>query len=95
MSLSAGASRSRFWTDDRHRCPFAEKVPGGNDLLGPDEAEPTCAQCGATIGIFLKHGLTWQHYQGDSTTVGQQEIYSPGHDPVPCWRLLEDGLILC
>jgi hypothetical protein len=69
--------------------------PCSDDLLGPDEAEPTCALCGATIGIFLKDGLNWQHYRGDSTTVGEQETYSPGHDPVPCWRLLEDGLILC
>ena len=69
--------------------------PCTDDLLGPDETEPVCAQCRSPIGIFLKHGLTWQHFRGDSTTAGEQEIYSPGHDSVPCWRLLEDGLILC
>jgi hypothetical protein len=69
--------------------------PCSSDLVGSDEAEPVCAQCHSPIGIFLRHGLTWQHYRGDGTTVGEQEIYSPGHDPVPCWRLLEDGLILC
>ena len=69
--------------------------PCSDDLVGPDEAEPRCAECGARIGIFLKHGLTWQHYRGDGTTVGKQEIYSPGHEPVVSWRLLEDGLVLC
>jgi hypothetical protein len=69
--------------------------PCSDDLIGPDEAEPICAQCGAPIGIFLKHGLTWQHYRGDGITAGEQEVFSPGHDPVVSWRLLEDGLILC
>jgi len=55
--------------------------PCSGDLLGPDEAEPRCAECGAPIGIFLKHGLAWQHYRGDGSTVGEQEIFSPGHDP--------------
>lgn len=63
--------------------------PCSGDLLGPDEAEPRCAQCDASIGIFLKHGLTWQHYRGDGTTAGEREIFSPGHDPVVSWRLLE------
>lgn len=69
--------------------------PCSGDLVGPDEAEPVCARCHSPIGIFLKHGLTWQHYRGDSTTVGEQEIYSSDHDAVLSWRLLEDGLILC
>jgi hypothetical protein len=68
--------------------------PCSGDLVGPDEAEPRCAQCDAPIGIFLKHGLTWRHYRGDGTTVGEQEIFFPGHDPVLSWRLLEDGLLL-
>ena len=25
----------------------------------------------------------------------EQESYSPGHEPVVSWRLLEDGLLLC
>ena len=51
--------------------------PCSDDLIGPDEAEPRCAQCDSPIGIFLKHGLTWQHYQGDGTTVGEQRGLLP------------------
>ena len=54
------------------------------------EAEPVCATCGGTIGIFLERGLAWQHYTGDGTTVGQQHIYDPGHAPAVTWRLSED-----
>ena len=54
------------------------------------EAEPVCAICGGKIGIFLERGLDWQHYTGDGTTVGQQQIYDPGHAPVVTWRLAED-----
>jgi hypothetical protein len=68
--------------------------PCSSDLLGPDEAEPRCAECGALIGIFLKHGLNWQHYRGDGTTAGKQEIFCLGHDPVVSWRLIEDGMVL-
>ena len=69
--------------------------PCSGDLIGPDEAEPRCAECNARIGIFLSHGLAWQHYRGDGITAGEQEIFSPGHDPVVSWRLMEDGLVLC
>jgi hypothetical protein len=54
------------------------------------EAEPVCAICDAKIGIFIEHGLAWRHYTGDGTTVGEQEIYDPGHSPVVTWRLAED-----
>jgi hypothetical protein len=54
------------------------------------EAEPVCAICGGKIGIFLDRGLAWQHYTGDGTTVGEQQIYDPGHAPVVTWHLLED-----
>jgi hypothetical protein len=53
------------------------------ELARADESEPRCARCDATIGIFLKHGLAWQHYRGDGVTVGEQEIFFPGHEPVP------------
>jgi hypothetical protein len=69
--------------------------PSSGDLVGPDEAEPRCAECNASIGIFLEHGLGWQHYRGDGTTAGGQEVFFPGHKPVVSWRLIEDGLILC
>ena len=54
------------------------------------EAEPVCEICDAKIGIFMERGLTWRHYTGDGTTVGQQKIYDPGHAPVVTWRLSED-----
>ena len=54
------------------------------------EAEPVCAICDGKIGIFMERGLTWLHYRGDGTTVGQQHIYDPGHAPVVTWRLVED-----
>ena len=54
------------------------------------EAEPVCAICDGKIGIFMERGLAWQHYTGDGTTVGQQQIYDPGHAPVVTWRLAED-----
>jgi hypothetical protein len=68
--------------------------PCAGNLVDPDEAEPFCTQCGATIGIFLRDGLHWQHYAGDGTTAGQQQVYDPGHPPVPSWRLAEDGLVI-
>ena len=54
------------------------------------EAEPVCAICGGKIGIFMERGLAWLHYTGDGTTVGQQQIYDPGHAPMVTWRLYED-----
>ena len=54
------------------------------------EAEPVCATCGAKVGIFLDRGLAWQHYAGDGTTAGQQQIYDPGHTPAVTWHLTED-----
>jgi hypothetical protein len=54
------------------------------------EAEPVCETCGGKIGIFLDRGLAWQHYTGDGTTVGQQQIHDPGHAPAVTWRLSED-----
>jgi len=54
------------------------------------EAEPVCAICDGKIGIFLERGLAWRHYTGDGTTIGQQQIYDPGHAPAVTWRLSED-----
>lgn len=51
------------------------------------EPEPFCVECGADIGIFLRHGLDWRHFRGDSTTIGQIELFDPGHQPVVAWRL--------
>ncbi len=52
-----------------------------------DEAVPVCRRCGGQVGIFLDHGLDWQHFHGDGTTAGAQEIYDPGHLPEVTWRL--------
>jgi len=51
------------------------------------ELEPFCAECDADIGIFLRYGTDWRHYRGDVTTVGQIEVFDPGHDPGVAWRL--------
>jgi hypothetical protein len=51
------------------------------------DPEPFCAECGAAIGIFLRFGLDWRHFRGDGTTIGQIELFDPGHGPVVAWRL--------
>jgi hypothetical protein len=51
------------------------------------EPEPFCAECGAYIGIFLRHGLHWSHFHGDPTTISQIELFDPGHQPVVAWRM--------
>jgi hypothetical protein len=63
----------------------AEDQPGATG-----EAEPVCATCGGKIGIFLERGLAWQHYTGDGMTVGEQQIYDPGHATAVTWLLSED-----
>ena len=65
--------------------PEEDDNPGGTG-----EAEPVCGVCGGSIGIFLERGLDWHHYVGDGLTVGEQEIYDPGHDPAVTWHILED-----
>lgn len=52
---------------------------------GAEEPEPVCGACGSDIGVFLKFGLDWRHYRGD--TLGESEIFDPGHAPEPTWRL--------
>src|SRR5580700_8982118 len=64
--------------------------PGTDEPGATGEAEPVCAICGGNIGIFLDRGLAWQHYTGDGTTVGEQQIYDPGHAPMVTWRFRED-----
>ena len=49
------------------------------DAPDDDEPVPVCRACGALVGIFLNHGLAWQHFRGDATTSGAQHIYDPGH----------------
>ena len=61
-------------------------APGGG-APKDEEPVPVCRQCGALVGIFLDHGLEWQHFRGDGTTAGAQEIYDPGHPAEVTWRL--------
>ena len=67
----------------------ADRIAGTapQDEATEDEAAPVCRRCGAQMGIFLDHGLDWQHFHGDGTTAGAQEIYDPGHLPEGAWRL--------
>jgi hypothetical protein len=46
-----------------------------------------CRQRGAPVGIFLAHGLRWQHFRGDGATSGTQDIYDPGHPAEATWLL--------
>jgi hypothetical protein len=55
-----------------------------------EEPVPVCRQCGALVGIFLDHGLEWQHFRGDGTTAGAQKIYDPGHPVEVSWRLPDE-----
>ena len=57
------------------------------DEAAGDEAVPVCRRCNRQVGIFLAHGLDWQHFNGDWTTAGAQEIYDPGHPVEVTWRL--------
>jgi hypothetical protein len=57
------------------------------DEAAGDEAIPVCRRCNRQVGIFLDHGLDWQHFDGDGTTAGAQEIYDPGHPVEVTWRL--------
>ena len=52
-----------------------------------DEPIPVCRECGALVGIFLAHGLRWQHFRGAAATSGDQEIYHPGHPAEVTWLL--------
>jgi hypothetical protein len=63
---------------------------GYDAIDDPDPSQepgPFCAECGAVIRIFLRFGLDWRHFRGDGTTIGQIELFDPGHDPVVAWRL--------
>lgn len=51
-----------------------------------DEPIQVCRECGL-VGIFPNYGQRWQHFRGDGTTSGAQQIYDPGHDPAVTWIL--------
>ena len=68
-----------------------DAAESGDDDPGiAGEAEPVCAICGSSIGVFLGLGLDWQHFDGDGITAGEQQIHDPGHVPVVTWHLAEE-----
>jgi hypothetical protein len=59
----------------------------GAEASEDEEPVPVCRRCAGQVGIFLDHSLEWQHFRGDGTTSGAQEIYDPGHPAEVTWRL--------
>jgi hypothetical protein len=59
----------------------------GTEAPEDEQPVPVCRRCAGQVGIFLDHGLEWQHFRGDGTTSGAQEIYDPGHPVEVTWRL--------
>jgi hypothetical protein len=72
--------------------PAAETAEIPEDAAAPEDEEPlpVCRQCGGPVAIFLAHGLRWQHFRGDITTSGTQQIYHPGHPAEVTWLPGED-----
>jgi hypothetical protein len=62
-------------------------TPPADQIPEDEEPLPVCRQCGGLVGIFLAHGLRWQHFRGNSATTGTQEIYDPGHPAEVTWLL--------
>jgi hypothetical protein len=60
------------------------------DADGDDEPIPVCRQCGGLAGIFPDRGLRWQHFRGDGSTSGVQQIHQPGHAPEVTWILPDE-----
>jgi hypothetical protein len=58
----------------------------GAEAPEDEEPVPVCRRCAGQVGIFLNHSLEWQHFRGDGTTSGAQEIYDPGHPAEVTWR---------
>jgi hypothetical protein len=59
----------------------------GGISTGRAQPIPVCRKCGAPVGIFLDHGLRWQHFRCDDGTSGTQEVYDPGHPAQVGWLL--------
>ncbi len=74
IALAAAASR-------------APQTPEDSPTPEDEEPFPVCRECGAPVGIFLAHGLRWQHFRGDGATTGTQQIYDPGHPAEVTWLL--------
>ena len=70
--------------------PRGGQAPAGAATPEDEEPIPVCRACGAFVGIFLAHGLQWQHFRGDDVTSGAQEIYDPGHAAEVAWILPDE-----
>lgn len=62
----------------------------GAEAPEDEEPVPVCRRCGGLVGIFLDRSLEWQHFRGDGTTAGAQEIYNPGHPAEVTWCLPDE-----
>lgn len=62
-----------------------ERLDGDRD--GEDDLIPYCAECGATIGVFIGHGSGYHHFRGSGAVESPNELYDPGHGPVVTWRV--------
>jgi hypothetical protein len=62
-------------------------APPADETPEDEEPIPVCRQCGAPVGIFLAHGLRWQHFRGQDSASGTQKIYHPGHPAEVGWLL--------
>lgn len=60
--------------------------PGPVDHSSDEVLAPVCGRCGADLGIFIKFGLDYRHYR-EGATLGQAEIFDPGHAAELAWRL--------
>jgi hypothetical protein len=70
----------------------AQTVGGAGEEEEPEDQEPipVCRRCAGQVGIFLDRGPAWQHFHGDGTTSGAQEIYDPGHPAEVTWCLPDE-----
>jgi len=57
---------------------------------GDDEPIAVCRECGGLVGIFPDRGLRWQHFRGDGSTSGAQQVYEVGHAPQVTWVLPDE-----
>jgi hypothetical protein len=62
-------------------------TPRADETREDEEPLPVCRECAAPVGIFPDRGLRWQHFRGDATTSGTQQIYDPGHNAEVTWLL--------
>ena len=87
---SALAFLSMFCPDEFDHAMDVAQSADEDEPGATGEAEPVCAVCGGSIGIFLNLGLEWQHFVGDAVTAGEQLVYDPGHSPDVTWQSADE-----